>query len=343
MAKEHFGEILRIEREKLGLSLDQVTASTRVRRKFLQAFEDSDFLEMPPHGYALNMIVSYARFLGLDPNDILDAFNKDYATYEALNVRSDDQYRSNTGSKSLQKDSSSQRRGSVSSSRNKRTARSRATSYNDQGHERVRRGESSYSSGDANRGVTTHSDNVRFPRTGSAVQGRGSYNAYKEPPKSKKPLYVIIGIVVLLVIALVIWGITSSESKKESLTATTPITGTSQAGNGDATTTGGTSSNGTTTTQSGGIDVTTGAAQPFTVSFELAEGATSYIEVTVDGNKAYSGTAVGPLTETYNATTSVHMTIGTPANVVVKKNGEVVTPTDQSGIGIIDIAASAQQ
>ena len=137
MAKEHFGEILRIEREKLGLSLDQVTASTRVRRKFLQAFEDGDFLEMPPHGYALNMIVSYARFLGLDPNEILEVFNKDYATFEALNVRPEDQYRSNAGSKSIQRDSSSQRRGTVQSSRTKRSVRSHASSYNDQGHERV--------------------------------------------------------------------------------------------------------------------------------------------------------------------------------------------------------------
>ncbi|NTU89762.1 MAG: helix-turn-helix domain-containing protein, partial [Actinobacteria bacterium] len=67
MAKEHFGDILHTEREKLGLSLDQVMASTRVRKKFLEAFEEANFLEMPPHGYAVNMIVSYARFLGLDP------------------------------------------------------------------------------------------------------------------------------------------------------------------------------------------------------------------------------------------------------------------------------------
>ncbi|NTU89909.1 MAG: hypothetical protein HGA54_08440 [Actinobacteria bacterium] len=184
---------------------------------------------------------------------------------------------------------------------------------------------------------------MRFQRSGSAVQGRSSYNAYKEPPKSKKPIYIIAGIVVLLVIALVIWGITSSESKKDSVTTATPITGTTSTTDENAATTEDTATQGTTTTQSGGIDVTTGAAQPFAVSFELAEGATSYIEVTVDGNTAYSGTAVGPLTETYNATTSVHMTIGTPANVVVKKDGEVITPTDQSGIGIIDIAASAQQ
>jgi len=64
------------------------------------------------------------------------------------------------------------------------------------------------------------------------------------------------------------------------------------------------------------------------------------MQVTVDGNTAYSGNAVGPLTETYSVTSSVQMTIGSPDNVTVKRDDAVVKPTLKDGKGTIDLKTS---
>ena len=68
------GSRLREARERLGLDLDQVEAGTRIRRVFLEALEEERFDALPADVYARGFLQNYARFLGLDPTELLAAY-----------------------------------------------------------------------------------------------------------------------------------------------------------------------------------------------------------------------------------------------------------------------------
>ena len=71
-----FGTRLREAREQQGLTLAQVEGVTRIRRVFLQALEEERYDELPAAVYARAFVRSYARFLGLDPEEMLAAFQE---------------------------------------------------------------------------------------------------------------------------------------------------------------------------------------------------------------------------------------------------------------------------
>lgn len=74
MNAQSFGEVLRKNRERHGISLHEVAEDLHVREDILVAIEESDFSKIPPQGYSRNMIKSYARLLGMDPNKITGMF-----------------------------------------------------------------------------------------------------------------------------------------------------------------------------------------------------------------------------------------------------------------------------
>ena len=69
------GDILSERRRSLGLSIDRVVSDTKLQRRMVEAFELSDFDSMPPKGYAQASLASYARYLGLNPNEILRVYD----------------------------------------------------------------------------------------------------------------------------------------------------------------------------------------------------------------------------------------------------------------------------
>lgn len=75
MAKIQVGDILKKQREKLGYTLDHVSKMTNIRVQVLQTFEENDYIHFPPDGYARGMLSSYARFLNLDANEVLSAYD----------------------------------------------------------------------------------------------------------------------------------------------------------------------------------------------------------------------------------------------------------------------------
>lgn len=68
------GEILSERRAQLRLTVDRVAADTKLQPRMIEAFERSDFDAMPPKGYAQATLASYARYLGLDPDDVLPIY-----------------------------------------------------------------------------------------------------------------------------------------------------------------------------------------------------------------------------------------------------------------------------
>lgn len=68
---EENGKLMRITRETLGYSYEQVEEATKVRELYLQLLESGDLAQMPGRIYAIGFADTYARFLGMDPAPIL--------------------------------------------------------------------------------------------------------------------------------------------------------------------------------------------------------------------------------------------------------------------------------
>ncbi len=62
------GEILREGRYRRDLSLEQVEADTKVRKKYLLALEEEDYSSLPAPVYARGYVRTYAEYLGIDPH-----------------------------------------------------------------------------------------------------------------------------------------------------------------------------------------------------------------------------------------------------------------------------------
>jgi hypothetical protein len=68
------GEGLRAERERLGLSLKQAEADTRIRTRYLLALEEERFDDLPGDAYVRGFLRCYATYLGLDGGRYLAAY-----------------------------------------------------------------------------------------------------------------------------------------------------------------------------------------------------------------------------------------------------------------------------
>jgi cytoskeleton protein RodZ len=66
------GEQLKLARETRKLTLKQVVQATRIRAHYLEAMEMDDFLVMPSAAQARGFLRSYAEFLGLDAEELIN-------------------------------------------------------------------------------------------------------------------------------------------------------------------------------------------------------------------------------------------------------------------------------
>jgi cytoskeletal protein RodZ len=341
--KAAFNEMLSSERRKLGLTIEQAVASTRIRAKFLIAFEEANFEAMPPFGYAQNMIGTYARFLDLDPKPVIDSFKREYEAHDFVDDDIVNQTLSSTRSRHP-------RRGQASgghqhrTSRNSRSARSANTeAYLNRGRPRSRSSEASRRNEERRRRQANarhitearNAGNRERQHSQRGRQGGGSYNAFKSsgPDNSRRNMIIGIALVVLFVL-LVIWGISSCVSRHNSARTTTAVPTTGVASTQSPSPTPSVSISPTPT-----ASITSAAGQPFTISFEVASDTTSDVTVVVDGSTAYSGTAAGPFSQSFTVTDQVKMTISSPDNVTVKKDGSEIQPTLSSdGTGTVLIS-----
>jgi len=61
-----FGDRLRREREMRGITLDEITESTKIARRHLEALEGEHFDQLPGGVFNKGFVRAYARFLGID-------------------------------------------------------------------------------------------------------------------------------------------------------------------------------------------------------------------------------------------------------------------------------------
>ncbi|MEZ4518643.1 MAG: DUF4115 domain-containing protein [Chloroflexota bacterium] len=80
---DEIGQILREARENKGLSLDEVQATIRINTRYLEALETGDYDALPTPVHVRGFLRNYARYLGLDPQPLLDRYNNNQSLWMA--------------------------------------------------------------------------------------------------------------------------------------------------------------------------------------------------------------------------------------------------------------------
>jgi len=75
---EELGSILRSERERKGLSIEVVMEATKISKTNILAMESGDKSGLPHPVYAKGFVKSYARYLGLDADDLCMVVDREY-------------------------------------------------------------------------------------------------------------------------------------------------------------------------------------------------------------------------------------------------------------------------
>ena len=71
MSKGTFGESLKREREMRGVTLDEISAATRIATRFLRAIENQQWDQLPGGVFNRGFVRAVARYLGLDEENIV--------------------------------------------------------------------------------------------------------------------------------------------------------------------------------------------------------------------------------------------------------------------------------
>lgn len=72
------GETLRVTRRQQRLSLAEAAAEIRVREPYLAALEEEKFAKLGGDVYVRAFLRGYSEFLGLDPDQIVDAYRREH-------------------------------------------------------------------------------------------------------------------------------------------------------------------------------------------------------------------------------------------------------------------------
>lgn len=82
MMNNKLGAFLKEEREKRGFTLQEVGLSLKVSLKILQGIESGDNSNLPAKAFVKGFVKSYAQYLKLDVNHVLELFNQQYGEPE---------------------------------------------------------------------------------------------------------------------------------------------------------------------------------------------------------------------------------------------------------------------
>lgn len=74
MLMDEIGHILREARENKGLTLEDAQAKTRINVRYLAALENGQYSTLPTPVHVRGFLRNYARYLGLDPQPLLDRY-----------------------------------------------------------------------------------------------------------------------------------------------------------------------------------------------------------------------------------------------------------------------------
>lgn len=82
-----FGESLRRERELRRIDLRDVSEATKINIRYLEALERNEFTYLPAGAFTRGFIRSYARFIGTDESDMINAYLYEIGRQERVDPR----------------------------------------------------------------------------------------------------------------------------------------------------------------------------------------------------------------------------------------------------------------
>ncbi len=71
------GALLRASRLRRGEEPEDIAATLRIRRVYIEAIEEDRFDDLPGHAYAVGFVRGYAEYLGLDGEDVIRRFKEE--------------------------------------------------------------------------------------------------------------------------------------------------------------------------------------------------------------------------------------------------------------------------
>lgn len=331
-----FGSTLRHARMRKGLDLNTVARRLRIRPDVLQSIEEGDFDRMPPRGYARNMINSYAHLLGLNATEITSRYLDEQYAYEVESAR---KHARGTG---FDMSGADRRHAHGAYREEEPTHRPVSRSVDEQAvgeRSAARRARTRAADGTSNRfGRVEYTEDYDDPHPTERVYDRNtaahrsrrnaldnqSYiNAYSGPTshrglRERLPLFLVIGVAAILVIVLLVL-VFGPKPKASTTVANMPV-------------------NGAATSSSS----TAAAAAPtsFTFSYTVASGASSWIEVYVDGVNQVAETVEGPQTKTFTCTGTLEFICSGTDGVTATQDGTALKLEPDSSTGVVDMNIS---
>lgn len=314
-----FGDVLKEARLARGLDLATVSRNLRIRQDIIVAIENGDFSRMPSRGYARNMIIAYARLVGLDPQEVSRMYlDQEYAH------QIEQAHRNVGNSVQMHRDTATVGRSSRGTSSFDRVGSSRRSSSERTGSGRPYDG----SSNGMGRRVYSQDSDVRptafnppvAHRARRSAMTEGKYtNLYTQPsnipnPNRRRTTIIAVAVGVVLVVVLVLALFLSHRDEPQ---ATIPVTG--------ATATSQQDDQGSADTASADTQTTT--EQPpteFTVSYSVADGSEAYIEVYVDGKTKEADDVAGPAQQSYTSSDTIRFVTTETKGVTLTVDGEEV-------------------
>ena len=341
-----FGSVLKEARISKGLDVNAVAKELRIRQDIIVALENADFNRMPPRGYARNMIIAYARLVGLNPTEVSRMYlDQEYANqierahrnasetvsmHRAPSGRTSSSARpgeaeepaqaaARSGYVNPRKNAATRDQGmlqrSLEEPRTNRLGRTMYTQDMDDSHTR------SYGT---RQGSVYGSNRPHQARRSSMPEGKYT-NLYAAPrniqtPASSRRPFIIAGVVAIAVIVLLILLFLNSTSKPQE---NIPVTGLeSKAEQQQA-------------EEQAQAQLPT-APTNFTLAYKLDSGVDSWIEVYVDGEAQEAADVTGPAEKSYTSEGTIRFISSATSGVTVTINGEAVAELEQGSAGIID-------
>lgn len=260
---------------------------------------------------------------------------------------------SGNGSQQRRRSSGSQSRSSSSSNQRRRSSGSNnGSSYNQQRNRTSSGSRSNSSNAQRNRRSSRDNDvTISKPNrkqreiaqhTGSRSLNDGSESFLDNLLGSLNVSKIVLVVAIVIIALVVIFAVSrcgSNQSETPDLTgndgsSTVEVTGGSEEVESELT-----DDQIAAITASPGIDDTiTSTGDTFTFTVTLADGATAWTQIDIDGTTEVAESAEGPQEWEFEVTSSAYLQTGYPSSTTVEVNGsEVEIPTSSSGVGTLTV------
>ena len=378
-----FNEMLLNRRRQLGMSVQQVANVIKIRPQIIEYFETGDFTQMPPRGYAQGMISSYARYLGLNPREVIDAYFDDLYAFEQSTRTQAGRFqsavmetrpRAGTGYRLSSSPLAGSRgagrppqagyvsdyeatHGSETTRVLSRSSLGRSDAYGRPSTARDDRGR-----GEARRAGASERRGTASGRRGAPARGRRSSRGMDLDPR------LLVGggaLVVVLIVAAIVLAVRGCSASPEPETQTTTLShldnlagsaasdqgadetvnaGAAQDADAAATDGNGDTADGTAGAAGAGEDQAAEENVPTetVITVSVDDGASVWMEITVDDTSVYAAQTEGPFRQEYRPTQSFDIRVDQADAVTVAENGEELS-FDRKSAGVSRISVEVPQ